>query len=177
MSLELDTQRKRSKSATQDTAREVGTLIDMAYDAMEGMQDLAEYHQRHGTPSLLILTQYNPQAAIEMARLLGSDIDGKHVVEIGAGVGFLAIEMAKRAASLIAIEVDPAWSWVFTHSLYKHKPTNLTWVFGDARAVSAWIQADVVVIFTRSGIEEMRAIGEQMAPRVILPLQQGDADG
>ena len=78
--------------------------------------------------------------------------------------------MARRARSVIAIEVDPAWSWVFTRSLYAHKPPNLTWVFGDARQIAKWVRADVAVVFTRSGVKEMQKIAEQMAPRVVMPL-------
>ena len=54
--------------------------------------------------------------------MLAPWIDGKRVIEVGAGVGFLAIEMAKRAKSVIAIECDPAWSWIFTQPLQLHKP-------------------------------------------------------
>ena len=156
----------------------IGSFIDMAYDALEGSEDLMRYHAEHGTPSLLILTQFSPQIATEYARLLSPDIKDKKVIEIGAGVGFLAIEMAKIAKSVIAIEVDPAWTWIFTHSLYRHKPPNLTWVFGDARQMTEYIEGDIVVIFTRSGIEEMSEIGYMMAPKVILPLQNnGGNDG
>lgn len=146
-------------------------LIDTVYDALEGAEDLLRYHQRHGTPSLLILTQLSPRVAMETARLLAPEIDGKRVIEIGAGVGFLAIEMARRAKEVVAIEVDPAWSWVFTRSLYAHKPKNLTWIFGSAETVADWLKGDVVIILTRSGIEEMKAVARQMAPRVIMPFQ------
>ncbi|MBI3043555.1 MAG: hypothetical protein HYY78_12115 [Betaproteobacteria bacterium] len=127
------------------------------------------YHMRHGTPSFLVLTQRNPRIAKETARLLADEIDGKRVIEIGAGIGFLAIEMAKRARSVIAIEVDPAWSWVFTRSLYAHKPQNLTWIFGSAETVADSIRGDVAVIVTRSGIDAMKSIALRMAPRVVCP--------
>ena len=145
-------------------------MIDLVYDALEGFEDLEKYHREHGTASLLILTQFNGPIAVETARLLGPDIDGKRVVEIGAGVGFLACEMAKRAASVIAIESDPAWTWVFTKSLYRHKPPNLTWIFGAAESVADFIQADVAVICTRSGQEAMKTVAGRMAPKVIFPL-------
>ena len=151
---------------------ETETLIDPVYEALEGREDLAIYHDRHGTASLLILTQHSPQIARETVRLLlASDIEGKRVVEIGAGVGFLAIEMAKVAESVVAIEADPAWSWIFTKSLYRHKPANLTWVFGAAESVAEWVRADVAVVMTNSGIDAMRAVALQMAPHVIMPLQ------
>ena len=73
---------------------DIDVLIDMAYDALEGAEDLMRYHKLHGTPSLLILTQYSFEVAQETARLLAPEIKDKVVIEIGAGVGFLAIEMA-----------------------------------------------------------------------------------
>lgn len=149
------------------------TLIDVAYHAMEGVEDLMRYHERHGTPSLLILTQHCPEIAVEAVRLLAPDIAGKVVIEIGAGVGFLSIEMAKLAKQVIAIEVDPAWSWVFTQSLYVHKPKNLTWIFGTAESVADWIKGDVAIVFTKSGIKQMRKVAHKMAPKVIMPLSQG----
>jgi len=148
------------------------TLIDMAYDALEGAEDLIRYHERHGTPSILILTQHSPEVAQETARLLRPEIENLVVIEIGAGVGFLAIEMAKVAKQVFAIEVDPAWSWIFTHSLYAHKPSNLTWIFGTAESVIPWLKGDVAVILTRSGVGKMKDLGHQFAPRVIMPLQE-----
>ncbi|NQT03560.1 MAG: hypothetical protein HQ580_16145 [Planctomycetes bacterium] len=150
----------------------IGDEINMVYDALEGFEDLAEYHDRHGNPGLLILTQHSPQIAQETARLLRPDIEDKRVIEIGAGVGFLAIEMAKYAKSVIAFEVDPAWSWIFTKSLYKHKPVNLSWIFGDAKQFIGSIRGDIAVVFTRSGTHELKRIAEAFAPKVIMPFQE-----
>ena len=146
-------------------------LIEMVYDALEGAEDLIRYHKLHGTPSSLILTQYSFGVAQEMVRLLKAEIEGKTVIEIGAGVGFLAIEMAKLAKQVFAIEVDPAWSWIFTHSLYARKPPNLTWIFGKAETVLPFLKGDVAIVVTRSGIKEMRSLASQFAPKVIMPFQ------
>jgi len=154
----------------------ISDQIDMAYDSLEGFEDLASYHERHGNPSLLILTQHSPIIAQEAARLLKSDIENKNVIEIGAGVGFLAIEMARYAKSVIAIEVDPAWSWIFTKSLYTHKPVNLSWIFGDAKQFINIIKGDVAVVFTRSGIDKLRNIAKKMAPKVIMAFQDKEGE-
>ena len=150
---------------------DTSVLIDMAYDALEGAEDLIKYHRAHGTPSLLVLTQYSPEIAQNMARLLEKEILGKVVIEIGAGVGFLAIELARKAKQVFAIEVDPAWSWVFTHSLYAHKPPNLTWIFGKAETMVGHIHGDIAVVVTHSGIEELQDVALQFAPVVLMPLQ------
>jgi tRNA G37 N-methylase Trm5 len=145
--------------------------IHMAYETLEGCEDVLAYHERHGTPSLTILTQISPRVAQETASKLGDWLNGKDIIEIGAGVGFLAIEMAKRAKSVIAIEADPAWSWVFTRSLYRHKPNNLTWFFGSAQSLFGKLHADACIIFTRSGAQEMKEIGLHFAPVIVMPYQ------
>ena len=147
-------------------------LIDMAYDTLEGCEDLMKYHERHGIPSLLILTQHDPRTAVQSVAAFKDKIIGKTVVEIGAGVGYLALEMARYATRVFAIEADPAWSWVFTRALYAHKPENLTWIFGTAESVADFIKADIAVVFTRSGIPGMKQVAAKMAPVVIMPLQE-----
>jgi len=147
-------------------------LVNMVYDCMEGDEDLMRYHQEHGTLSMLVLTQYSQPLAHEIARLISQDIEDKIVIEIGAGIGFLAIEIAKLAKQVYAIEVDPAWSWVFTRSLYAHKPPNLTWIFGKAETMLPMLKGDIAVVATHSGINELRELAYKFAPNVIMPLQE-----
>lgn len=153
-------------------------MIDLVYNCLEGDEDLLRYHQEHGTPSLLVLTQYSPQIAQETARLINNEysLSGKVIIEIGAGVGFLAIELAKLANQVFAIEVDPAWSWVFTRSLYAHKPPNLTWIFGQAESVLPWLKGDVAIILTHSGKTKMEGLGRQFAPIVVMPFNEIESD-
>ena len=148
-----------------------GDLIDMAYDSLEGCEDLMRYHKKHGTVSLQILTQFNPEIAQNTVKFFEKEIKDKVVIEIGAGVGFLAVEMAKIAKKVYAIESDAAWSWIFTRSLYRHKPKNLTWIFGDAKEVMNVIHGDIAIVVTRSGIEDLRGIAYRMADKVIMPFQ------
>lgn len=150
-------------------------VIDLVYNCMEGAEDLIKYHRQHGTLSLLVLTQYSQEVAQETIKLIRkeNDIDGKVVIEIGAGVGFLAMELAKYAKQVFAIEVDPAWSWIFTRSIYAHKPPNLTWIFGTAESVLPYIQGDIAVVVTRSGENELRELAQKFAPKVIMPFQEG----
>lgn len=145
-------------------------LIEKVYNELDGSEDVETYHQRHDTASLCILTQCREEEAAATVASFASAIRGKRVVEVGAGVGLLALEMARIAASVVAIESDPAWSWVFTQALYRRKPPNLTWIFGTAESVADWVRADVAIICTRSGREEMRAVAKRMAKRVIFPL-------
>ena len=141
--------------------------INAIYRELADTPTAEEYCRRHMIDSMLILTLFDKESVdVILSRILPR-IRGRRVVEIGAGVGLLAIAMAQHAKSVIAIEADPAWSWAFTKHLYEYKPANLTWVFGTAESVADWLRADVVVIVTRSGHEAMNAVGQRIASEVI----------
>lgn len=146
---------------------EVSAGIDAIYEAQEGSVSLEEYHARHMTSSLGVLTVLSEYDARQIVKPLRRDILGKTVVEIGAGVGYCALMLARYATKVYAIESDPAWSWMFTHHLYERKPSHLTWIFGRAEEVADSLRADVAIIVTRSGHAEMQAVARRMAPRVI----------
>lgn len=141
--------------------------VTRVYMDLDGAAPIREYHDRHGTESLQILTVLDGHEAARIVKRLRARIYGKLVVEVGAGVGILACEMAAHARHVYAIEADPAWSWVFTKHLYERKPVNLTWIFGRAEDVADWLKADVAVIVTRSGHAAMQAAARRLAPVVI----------
>lgn len=141
--------------------------IEKVYEANDGAEFMEEYCGRHGIESLLILTITNSYAATREVDKFAHKIRGKTVVEIGAGVGFLAMEMARFAKRVYAIEADPSWNKVFTDCLYLMKPPNLTWIFGTAESVSEWLRGDIAVVFTRSGHGAMYAAARSMCPEII----------
>jgi predicted O-methyltransferase YrrM len=142
--------------------------IERVYEALEGGDAVEEYHDAHGVRSMTVLTITNESEAVRRVRAFRDRIAGKIVVEIGSGVGLAALEMARYAERVYAIEADPAWSWVFVRHLYRAKPANLTWVFGGAESVAGLIKADVAVVFTHSDRDGMRAMAERFAPEVIM---------
>ena len=142
--------------------------IENIYEMLEGEEDVREYHRRHGVKSLLILTCWEHKRAIRSAMFWEKAIKNKVVVEIGAGVGLVAIEMATVAKHVYAIEADPSWSWVFTKYLYRNKPPNLTWIFGRAEDMVGKITGDVSIIFTHSDLEGMKSLGDKFSPETIL---------
>ena len=143
--------------------------VERVYNALEGDRSLHDYHERHEVASALILTVWNEDQAKALLppRFLAA-IENKVVVEVGAGIGMLAFVMARFARRVYAIEVDPAWTWVFVTELYRRKPAHLTWIFGRAEEMVGIIKADVAVICTRSGEREMCAVGEQLADHVVV---------
>ena len=145
----------------------MGACIDAIYHDLDGYKAAEEFHRRHMTSSLGTITVHDKDTILKIVNQIGGRIRGKVVVEIGAGVGFLAIGMAMIAKQVYAIESDPAWSWAFTKVLYEVKPPNLTFIFGKAETMAGILKADVAVVVTRSGHKEMQKIAKQLAPIVI----------
>jgi hypothetical protein len=151
-------------------AQALHATIEGIYDTQEGSEEVEDFERRHEIRSLGILTVLNAhEAEVEVVRM-APWITGKRVVEIGAGVGLLAVALARVARSVVAIEVDLAWSWTFVEHLYRAKPPNLTWVFGRAEEVAGWLRADVAIVYTRSDVEGMRTLAGKFAPLVLSPL-------
>ncbi len=142
--------------------------IERIYESLEGDEDVENFMQRHNIKSLGILTMYEPTRATKAVSMFGDSLRNKVVVEIGAGVGIAAIELAKVAKHVYAIEADPAWSWLFTRYLYQKKPTNLTWIFGNAEDMIGKIKADTTIIFTHSDTTNLQLLGLKFAPKSIL---------
>lgn len=144
----------------------LAALLESYYEAGDGSESLEAYHERHGTKSAGILTVIDDERAEQITEYLRHRIAGKIVVEIGAGIGLLACHMATAAKRVYAIEVDPNWTSCFLAALYKHKPANLTFIFGAAEQAPPF-SADVAVFCTHSGREAMYAAGTRFAPQVI----------
>lgn len=151
----------------------LSAAIEWIYDESYGfIEDMETWSRRESIKSLGILTITEPQPAFEVAEWLAPEIRDKLVVEIGAGVGLLACEMAKYAKHVYAVEAEPGWSWAFTKYLYRSKPVNLTWIFGRAQDVADWLRCDVAVIVTRSDHAGMQEVAGKIAVSTIDVIDQ-----
>lgn len=150
-----------------DNPEMMGDFLNAAYRDLEGYEAAEEFHRKHMTPSLGTITVHDAEQVKKILYPILTKIDNKVVIEIGAGVGLLACATAKIAKLVYAIEVDPAWSWGFTKILYDIKPPNLTWIFGKAENMIGVLKGDIALIVTRSGHEQMKAIGKLLANEVI----------
>lgn len=146
--------------------REGSEMLEQFYCELDGNKDMEAYHDRHGTQTLGILTVYDDEKASLVAEHLRERIEGKIVVEIGGGIGLLAMYLAGYAKHVFCFEVDPAWMSCFVHVLYKKKPANLTYIFGRAQDM-AFFRADVALFCTHSGHDSLQQIGGMFAPEVI----------
>lgn len=144
----------------------VRDLLNHYYETTDEAGPLHDYHRRHGTESACILTVYDDEYAGQVAEYLRPRIEGKIVVEIGAGIGLLACHMAQYARRVYAVEADPNWTSVFLAMLYAKKPANLTFIFGRAEDAPP-IAADVALFCTHSGLLAMHRAAALFAPVVI----------
>lgn len=149
--------------------------VEHIYNTVEGDEERVRFSERNGINSLSILTVLSFSEASKITDYLMPHILGRTVVEVGAGVGWLALAMAEVAEYVYAVEADPAWSWVFTQHLYSFKPRNLTWIFGNAEDLNNRLRVPVGVVVTCSNVEGMVRIAKRLADEVYL-VQPGKFD-
>ena len=126
-----------------------------------------EYEARHGVEAASVLTVWDDGAAAHVADYLADQIRGKVVVEIGCGIGRLALHLGRYAEQVFCIDSNPAWAWIFVELLFKSKPPNVSFLFGSAKEFIGRIRGDVALFCTHSDVSGLRQIGSQFAPIVI----------
>jgi hypothetical protein len=145
----------------------VSAPLEDAYAAMECSAPLDRFLTRHGIEALPILTVTDDEHAARLVEHLRPRIEGRVVVEIGAGIGLLAMHVADVAFKVYAIEANPVWASSFAVAFMDRKPKNLTFVYGAADELAGVLRADVALFCTHSGAASMRAAGALFAPVVI----------
>lgn len=142
-------------------------LLDEVYETMEGSDISREYSERHGIASAAVLTVLDDNHALLLAERLRSRIEGKTVVEIGGGIGLLAMHLGNVARRVYCIEANPMWSWTFAGVLLAQKPKNVSYLFGAADEFVGVIKADVALYCTHSDVQGMGLVAAQFAPVII----------
>jgi predicted RNA methylase len=125
------------------------------------------YAERHNIASAAVLTVTDDETAGLIAEHLAPRIEGKTVVEIGGGIGLLALHMGHIAKRVYCIEANPMWSWVFAGTLLHHKPKNVSFLFGSADEFVGAIKGDVAIFCTHSDVTGIGLVAAQFAPVVI----------
>lgn len=146
---------------------ELGPLLDRVYNSFEGNEAMMEYDERHGVASLAVLTVHNDEIADAIAMHLAPRIEGRVVVEIGGGIGLLAMHLGQYAKRVYCIEANPMWSWTFAACLLANKPKNVSFLFGSADEFAGQIRGDVALYCTHSDADGMMEVGRKFAPTVI----------
>jgi precorrin-6B methylase 2 len=146
---------------------ELTEMLGDVYNEMEGSEPAQAFSERHGIASAAVLTVTDDETAVAIAEYLAPRIEGKTVVEIGGGIGLLALYMGDIAKRVYCIEANPMWTSVFISGLIKFKQKNVSFLFGAADEFVGCIKADVAVICTHSDVSGMKLIAAQFAPEVI----------
>jgi hypothetical protein len=144
-----------------------GEAMEQIYNAFDGSEMAEEYSRRHGIESAAILTVTDDEMADLVASHLHDRVQGKTVVEIGGGIGLLALHLSAVAKHVYVIEANPAWTWVTLMYFYANKPKNVTFIFGAADEVAGQIRGDVALFCTHSAATAMRREAAKFAPEVI----------
>lgn len=142
-------------------------MLTGVYCEMEGSEASLAYSARHNINSAAVLTNFDDERAAMIAEHLAPRIEGKTVVEIGGGIGLLALHMGQYAKRVYCIEANPMWSWVFAGTLLAVKPKNVSFLFGSADEFLGCIKGDVAVYCTHSDVTGMGLVAAQFAPVVI----------
>lgn len=137
------------------------------YNAMEGSEMSMAYSKRHGVASAAVLTVTDDETAFATAEHLAPRIAGKTVIEIGGGLGLLALHMGQFAERVYCIEANPMWATGFASILLSSKPKNVSYLFGAADEFLGQIRGDVAVYLTHSDVTGMGLVARQFAPVVI----------
>lgn len=146
---------------------DISAKLDELYNTFEG-SDIAEaYSERHGIRSAAVLTVLDDNHARLIVERLAPRIEGKTVIEIGGGIGLLAMHMAGIAKRVYCIEANAMWSWTFAEILLNKKPRNMSFLFGTADEFLGVIKGDVAVYCTHSDVTGMGLVAAQFAPVVI----------
>ena len=146
---------------------EINRMIQTVYEAMEGSDASNSYSERHGIASAAVLTVTSDDEAGAIAERLAPRIEGKTVIEIGGGIGLLALHMGMIAKRVYCIEANPMWSWCFAGVLLQNKPRNVSFLFGSADEFVGSIKGDVAIYCTHSDVVGMGLVAAQFAPTVI----------
>ncbi len=155
---------KMGNKTAEENEPELQSTLGRIYNAMEGSDDSIAYSERHNVNSAAVLTVIDDETAGLLAENIATKIEGKTVIEIGGGIGLLALHMGRIAQRVYCIEANPMWSWTFAQILLKQKPKNVSFLFGSADEFLGQIKGEVAVFCTHSDVQGMRLVAQQFAP-------------
>jgi len=158
---------KMGNSIAEENVPTLAKMFSEVYNAMEDSEPSLNYSDRHNINSAAVLTVIDDETASLITDRIADRIEGKTVVEIGGGIGLLALHMGHIAKRVYCIEANPMWSWTFASVLLNQKPKNVSYLFGAADEFVGMVRADVALYCTHSDVDGMRLVASQFAPTVI----------
>lgn len=148
-------------------AEDIKYLLRHASREIEDSGAAQAYFDRHGIDAASFLTVADDETAGLLAEHLSPRIRGRVVVEIGGGIGLLALHLSAFAKRVFCIEANPMWATSFVATFFDVKPKNVSYLFGAADEFAGLIHGDVALFCTHSGVASMTAAAKLFAPTVI----------
>lgn len=142
-------------------------MLDRVYAEMDGSEFQMDYSRRHGIKSAAILTVFDDDSASSIAAYLAPRIEGRTVIEIGGGIGLLALHIGLYAKRVYCFEANPSWASTFVAVLLASKPKNVSYLFGAADEFAGQIHGDVAIFCTHSDAAGMHKTGKLFCREVI----------
>ena len=125
------------------TKRPLKDLLTEAAENMSTSEVMDDSAERHGMEAAPILTVHDDETAHNIVGAIHDRIAGRTVIEIGGGIGLLALHMGTVARRVWCIEANPVWSSTFIATLLTHKPRNVSFLFGAADEFIGEIKASL----------------------------------
>lgn len=155
---------------------EYSKFIEAVYESIMEFEPLWStlWHRLVGNdPTVHVLTSVNFDEREAENITSAMDVEGKTVVEVGAGTGFFATFLARRGARLVvAVERNPLWALAYLRYIYPRvlaQKLPVVYVVGDAEALARLGRVfDLGVVVTVSGADYLCGIALQMARKAIL---------
>lgn len=72
-----------------------------------------------------------------MLRQLPDDLRGARILDAGCGTGAMAVELARRGADVVAVDISPALVRIGQERMPKELTHQITWVAGDMLEATA----------------------------------------
>ncbi|MDF2955487.1 MAG: tRNA G37 N-methylase Trm5 [Candidatus Alkanophagales archaeon MCA70_species_2] len=115
-----------------------GVYRTRRFEIIAGERRTETVHKENGFKFLVDLERayFNPRLGYERARVSALVKGGETVVDMFAGVGTFAIQVARRAARVIAIDINPDAICYLRRNLELNKVTNVEVLEGDVRELS-----------------------------------------
>jgi 2-polyprenyl-3-methyl-5-hydroxy-6-metoxy-1,4-benzoquinol methylase len=148
----------------------MGSLLDMITEtglAAHRSETGQAYARRHGVRSAPNLAVMSDEIADLVTKYLQPRIQDKVVVDVGGGLGILAMHMATFASKIFVIEANPSWAVAYAEFLHAEKPANMSFCWGAAQEFIGQIRADVAIVTTHTDVSGLMSIAAQFAPDAI----------
>jgi len=148
---------KNIKVVLQEVSPVSGTFRIKEYKFVAGESRTETVYRENGFSFAVDLTKayFSPRLATERSRIASTVAETERVLDMFAGVGCFAVQMARKAKEVIAVDINPDAVRYLRKNIAMNKARNVRVVEGDARElVEAIGRVDRVIMDFPTGALE-----------------------